>query len=158
MHIPILKIPYEPDDQAFLEAGLRQILDSGFLTQGRFMTEFEESFARSVGARYAVATNSATSALEVILRGLGIEGGSVIVPTNTFLATALAVMHAGNRVIFADSDPETLCLDPADLHGRIADDTRAVILVHVGGIISPAWRDIKRLCDEREECQVRTPD
>ena len=149
MQVPILRIPYEEDDHAFLEEGMRTILGSGFLTDATYVRRFEQLVAESVGARYAVAVNSATSALEVILRALGIEGGSVIVPTNTFLATALATMHAGNRVIFADSDPQTLCLDVDDVERRIAEDTRAVMLVHIGGIISPEWEALKRLCDRR---------
>ena len=57
-----------------------------------------------------MAVSNGTSALEVIIRALGIEGKSIIVPTNTFLASALAVAHAGNKVIFADSDPDTMAL------------------------------------------------
>lgn len=147
--VPILKIPFDQDDRQFLHDGMEDILDSGFLTLGKWTTQFEEMFAEFSGTRYCVAVNSGTAALEVILRALGIEGGSVIVPTNTFLATALAAIHAGNRVIFADSDPDTLALDVADVERRMAADTKAVMLVHIGGIISPAWKDLKGLCDRR---------
>ncbi len=149
VQVPILQIPFSQEDRQFLHDGMEDIMDSGFLTLGKYTRQFEEMFAQFAGARYCVAVNSATAALEVILRALGVEGGSVIVPTNTFLATGLAAIHAGNRIIFADSDPETLALDVADVERRIAPDTRAVILVHIGGIVSPAWRDLKRLCDER---------
>jgi len=149
IQVPILRLPYEDQDHSFLEEGMRTILGSGFLTDAAYVRQFEQMFAESVGSQYAMAVNSATAGLEVIIRALGIEGGSVIVPTNTFLATALAAMHAGNRVIFADSDPETLCLDIADVERRIADDTRAVILVHIGGIIPPDWKALKDLCDQR---------
>jgi dTDP-4-amino-4,6-dideoxygalactose transaminase len=119
------------------------------LTQGGQTAKWEEMFAAFTGAKHAIACSNGTAALELILRGMGIEGGSVIVPTNTFLATALAVMHAGNRVIFADSDPATLALDLADVERRLTDDVAAVILVHIGGIIPPGVDDLKKLCDDR---------
>jgi perosamine synthetase len=147
--VPIIKIPFDQRDRQFIHDGLEQILDSGSLTLGKWTQQFEEMFAAFAGTRYCVAVNNGTSALETILRALGIEDGSVIVPTNTFLATALAAIHAGNRVIFADSDPSTLALDVADVERRIAEDTRAIILVHIGGIVSPAWKRLKQLCDRR---------
>ena len=147
--VPILQIPFDGADREFLHGGLEEILDSGFLTLGKWTRQFEEMFATFTGARHCVSVNSGTAALEVILRALGVEGGSVIVPTNTFLATALAAVHAGNRVIFADSDRKTLSLDVADVERRMAADTQAVILVHIGGIVSPAWEELKALCDRR---------
>lgn len=149
MKIPILRIPFKDSERAFIQNGMNQILDSGMLTMGRFTAEFEERFAAFTGAHQAVACSNGTAALELILRGLGIEGRSVIVPTNTFLATAFAVMHAGNRVVFADSDPETLCLDVKDVARRIEPDTAAVILVHIGGIITSAVYELQRLCRDR---------
>ncbi len=149
MQVPILKIPFDQEDRQFLHEGVEDIVESGFLTLGKWTRQFEETFAAFAGSRYCVAVSSGTAALEVILRALGVEGGSVIVPTNTFLATALAAIHARNRVIFADSDPDTLALDMADVERRIAPDTRAVILVHIGGIMSPVWKELKRLCDQR---------
>jgi perosamine synthetase len=113
---------------------------------GRYTAKFEEMFASFSNAKHAVSCSNGTSALELILRGLGIEGKSVIVPTNTFLATAYAVMHSGNKVIFADSDPDTLCLDPNSVEKQFTSDTAAVIGVHIGGIISPAIHDLTELC------------
>ncbi|MDA1228168.1 MAG: DegT/DnrJ/EryC1/StrS family aminotransferase [Chloroflexi bacterium] len=147
--VPILRIPFDDQDRQFIHDGMDDILDSGFLTLGKWTTQFEEMFAAFAGTRHCVAVNSGTAALEVILRALGIQDASVIVPTNTFLATGLAAIHAGNRIIFADSDRETLSLDVADVERRITADTKAVILVHIGGIMSPAWKDLKALCDRR---------
>jgi dTDP-4-amino-4,6-dideoxygalactose transaminase len=147
--IPILRIPFSNNDVQFLQEGWTQVLKSGFLTLGTYTRRFEELFQEFTGANYAVAVNSGTSALEVIIRALGIEGKSIIVPTNTFLASALAVAHSGNRVIFADSDPETMGLDPEDVARRIDEDTAAVMAVHIGGIISPAMAQIKDMCDRR---------
>lgn len=150
MNIPILRIPFSGEDRAFIAGKIAEVLDSGALTMGRFTREFEARFAELTGAAYAVATSNGTTALEIIIRALGVQGKSIVVPTNTFLATAFAVMHSGNRVIFADSEPETLCLDPRDVARRITDDTAAVILVHIGGIVSPASDAIRSLCEAKK--------
>ena len=148
-NIPILRIPFAREDYDFLRQGVEEVLGSGLLTLGKYTREFESAFGEFTGAKHCVAVNSCTAALEIIVRALGIEGASVIVPTNTFLATGLAAMHAGNRVIFADSDPATLCLDVADVERRIQEDTRAVILVHIGGNITPQYYQLKALCEAR---------
>ncbi|MCX5788596.1 MAG: DegT/DnrJ/EryC1/StrS family aminotransferase [Elusimicrobia bacterium] len=147
--VPILRIPFDAKDRAFLAEGLAKILDSGALVMGENTKAFEREFAALCGVPYAVATSNCTTALEIILRAVGVEGGSVIVPTNTFIATAFAAVHAGAKVVFADSDPTTLCLDPKDVERRLRPDTRAVIIVHIGGIITPAIEDLKRLCDAK---------
>jgi perosamine synthetase len=149
MNVPILRFSFPEESRAYISAGVDEVIRSGIFTSGRFTRQFEEMFGAFSGAQHAIACSSGTSALELILRGLGVEGRSVIVPTNTFLATALAAMHAGNRVIFADSEPTTLALDVSDVRRRIESDTAAVILVHVGGIISPALHQLQQLCQER---------
>ena len=149
MNIPILRLFFPDESRTFLASTIDEVIRSGVLTGGRYTQQFEEMFAAFTGARHAVACSCGTSALELILRGLGVEGKSVIVPTNTFLATAFAAMHAGNRVIFADSDPATLALDVNDVRRRLEDDTAAVILVHAGGVITPAVYDLRKLCDDR---------
>ena len=148
MQVPILRIPFSVEEQDFICQGVKDVLNSGYLTMGKYTQEFERLFAEFCGAKYAIATNSGTSALEIILRAIDVRGSSVIVPTNTFLATALAVVHAGGKVIFADSMPENFCLDPQDVKRKLRNDTKAVILVHIGGIITPYLDDLKNLCDE----------
>lgn len=150
MNIPILDVPFSKQDRAFLKEGLDEILDSGYLTQGDKTEAFEEAFADFTGANHAVACSNGTSAIELILRGLEIEDQSVIVPTNTFVATAFAVLHSGNRVIFADSDPGTLALDPDDVLDRIEDDTAAVITVHIGGYVDPNLDELRDVCEAHD--------
>ena len=147
--IPILRIPFSEQDNDCLHEGWTEVLDSGFLTLGSYTSRFEELFRKFTGARYAVAVSNGTAALEVIIRALNIEGKSIIVPTNTFLASALAVAHAGNKVVFADSDPDTLSLDPEDVARKINGDTAAVMAVHIGGLISPAMDTLRALCSRR---------
>ena len=149
MKIPILRIPYDDASVAEVQAGIREVLTSGQMVAGKYVRQLEEQFAALTGARYAIGTNSGTSAIEIILRAIGVQDASVVVPTNTFIATAFAAIAAGARVIFADSSPDDLCLDPDDLERRIEPDTRAVLLVHIGGIISGKLPRIRDLCQRR---------
>jgi perosamine synthetase len=138
------------DDISYLTTELRALLsERRFLTLGPFVERFEQAFAGQHGNLLATATNSGTTALEAILAGLGVRGGEVIVPTNTFAATAFAVLHAGARPVFADIGAD-LTLDPADAARRITRDTRAVVTVHIGGLISPATLDLVELCRDRD--------
>lgn len=148
--VPILRIPFSADDREFIHDGIDDILDSGYLSQGDWTDTFEQEYAEFTGMEEAVACSNGTTALELILRGLDVEDSSVIVPTNTFLATAFAVLHSGNRVVFADSDPATLALDVEDVAARITDDTAAVILVHIGGVVTPAVDELRTLCEEQD--------
>ena len=96
--IPILRLPYSTEEIDFLKQGLEEILNSGFLTMDKKVFEFERLFSEFVGVKYAVAVNSGTSALEISLRSFDVRNKSIIVPTNTFMATPISVVHAGGRV------------------------------------------------------------
>ena len=117
--VPILRVPFDDADLRFIQEGLAKILATGAMTMGAHTEAFETEFANLHAVPHAVATSNATTALEIILRSVGVEGGTVIVPANTFIATAFAAVHAGARVIFADCDPKTLCLDAEDVRKRL---------------------------------------
>ena len=148
MNIPILRLPYTQEEMDFVKNGIIEVLKSGYLTMGEKVSQFEKAFTQFIGTKYAISTNSGTSSLEIVLRAIGIEGATVIIPSNTFMATATAVIHAGGKVIFTDCQKENLQMDPEDLKRKIRLDTKAVISVHIGGIISPYFREMKRICDE----------
>ena len=148
--VPILRVPFTQEDKKYITEQIEQVLDSGMLSMGSKTRAFEAGFASFVGTSHCVAVSNGTSAIEIILRALDISGRSVIVPTNTFFATALAVLNSGNTVIFADSDPKTMALDPNDVRRKIRDDTAAVILVHIGGVVTPAIGELAELCDHRD--------
>ncbi len=148
MHIPAAKIYFPEEDKKGLLAKVDEILSTGQLTLGKYNRQFEEEFATYIGTEYAVAVNSGTGALEIIWRALDIEGHSVIVPTNTFFATAASVIHAGGKVIFADVGGN-LCLDPESVERNIREDTKAVVIVHIGGIVPPQLTRIKEICQRR---------
>jgi dTDP-4-amino-4,6-dideoxygalactose transaminase len=116
-------------------AEVTDTLQSGWLTMGPKTLRFEEEFAAYVGARHAVAVSSATAGLHLAVDACGLgPGDEVITSPYTFTATAAVVLHAGARPVFADIDPQTLTLDPADAARRITPRTRALIPVHMAGL------------------------
>ncbi len=120
----------EREKQAVLE-----VLDSGWLTTGQRAKLFEERFAAKVGARHAVALNSATAALHLGLEALGVgPGDEVIVPTWTFAASAEVVIYRGARPVLVDIDRRTLNATPEGVLAAVTPKTRAVVAVHVGGL------------------------
>jgi perosamine synthetase len=137
------------DDVPAILADLERVLTSGRLMLGDYLKRFETGFAALTGVSDAVAVNSCTSALEICLRFLKLEGGEVIVPTDTFVATANAVLFAGGRPVLADVEPRYLSLTLSELQKRLTPRTKAVILVHVGGLVSPEVEAIAAFCSER---------
>lgn len=115
-------------------AAVVQTLHSDWLTTGPKVAEFEEQFAATTGAKYAIAVSSGTAALHAAMYALGIgPGAEVIVPPMTFAATANAVVFQGGTPIFADVQPETLLLDPAQVAAKITPRTKAIIAVDYAG-------------------------
>jgi dTDP-4-amino-4,6-dideoxygalactose transaminase len=111
-----------------------RVLDSGHFIGGEHVESFEEEFAEFTGARYAIGVSSGTAALELALKASGVTSGDeVIVPANSFFATAEAVSNVGAAPVFGDVDPVTFHLDMDDLERRIGPRTRAVIPVHLYG-------------------------
>ncbi len=118
------------EKQAVLE-----VLDSGWLTTGPRAKAFEEQFANTVGSRHAVALNSCTAALHLALEALGVgPGDEVIVPTWTFAASAEVVAYLGARPVLVDVDARTLNASPETILAAVTPRTRAVIVVHFGGL------------------------
>lgn len=147
MNIPAAKIYFPEEDRKWILEKMGEALESGWLTLGKFNREFEAEFARRHQVKHAVAVNSGTSSIEIILRAIGVAGKEVVVPTNTFFATAAAVVHAGGRPRFADIDPATFSLSLATLKKAVNKETAAVIIVHIGGMITPEINEIRQFCD-----------
>jgi dTDP-4-amino-4,6-dideoxygalactose transaminase len=111
------------------------VLDSGWVSQGAKVTEFEEVFAHYVGAKYAVATTSCTTALHLALVALGIkEGDEVLVPAFTYVATANAVEYCRARPVFVDIDLATFDVGVDQIRAKISRATKAIIPVHLFGL------------------------
>ncbi len=128
---------------------ISRILESGRLMNGEETAAFEREFALSCGSRHAVSVNSCTTALEIVLRHIGVAGGEVIIPVNTFVATANAVSFAGGRPVFAEVGEGSYNTRAAEVEERITGETRAVIAVHIAGIVGEEILGIRRLCDEK---------
>lgn len=112
-----------------------EAVKSGWISsQGKFIPEFEQAFARYCGVKHGVATANGTVALHLALEALGIgRGDEVIVPTLTFVATANAVRYTGATPVLVDCHPDYWCIDPGLFEKAITPRTRAVIPVHLYG-------------------------
>jgi len=120
-----------------------EVIRSGWWGQGPKTAELEKQFAEFVHVTHAVSVNSATAALHLALMLLGLEGSEVVSPSLTFVSTNHAILYNGGIPVFADVDPETLCIDPDDIAKKITPRTKAIIAVHYGG--HPA--DMDRIYD-----------
>lgn len=135
MQIPLvdLKLQYltlrKQIDQA-----INKILRSSSFIKGGPLEEFENEFAKFIGAKYCVGVNSGTDALHLSLMALGIgEGDEVILPTFTFVATAYAILYVGAKPVFVDIDPLTYNIDIKSIEDKITKKTKAIIPVHLYG-------------------------
>jgi perosamine synthetase len=146
MRVPPARILFPPEDRVAILERIDDALASGQLTLGPIGAELEAAFAARHDTRHAVAVSSGTAALEIILRAIGVAGREVVVPANTFFATAAAAVHAGARLRLVDCDPQTMSIDPADLEACIGPETAAVVIVHIGGLITPAIDEIAGMC------------
>ncbi|HEX8173193.1 MAG TPA: DegT/DnrJ/EryC1/StrS family aminotransferase [Thermoanaerobaculia bacterium] len=119
-----------------LRAAYERVMASGVYILGDEVTAFEKAFARACGARFCVGVSNGLDALHLLLRACGVGEGAddeVLVPSHTFIATWLAVTHAGARIVPVECDPATYNLDPAALERAITPRTRAIIAVHLYG-------------------------
>jgi perosamine synthetase len=125
---------FSEDDLNEITQGMRGVLQSGWLTSGPNVQKFEDAFAKYIGTSYAVAVNSCTAALQAILLAMGVKSGDeVIVPSDTFVATANAALYVGAKPVFADSDPLTFNISPIDIENKITERTKVISAVHLGG-------------------------
>ena len=143
--VPAARIEFEPEDRKWITDRIDEMLASGQLTLGQHGARLETGFASLCGVPHAVAVNSGTAALEIILRTLDVAGKDVLVPANTFFATAAAVLHAGGTPVLMDTDAETLGTHPDEIERRRTPNTVGVVVVHVGGIVSPRMKEIQEL-------------
>ena len=115
-------------------AAVTEVLRSDWLTTGPKVAAFEQAVAAAAGARGAVAVSNGTAALHAAMYALKIGAGDeVVVPAITFVASANCVVFRGGIPVFADVDPDTLLVDPAQVEAKIGPKTKAVITVDFAG-------------------------
>jgi dTDP-4-amino-4,6-dideoxygalactose transaminase len=120
--------------KAEVDAAVQRVLDTSAFILGREVEAFERAFAEYVGARECVGVSNGTAAIQLALQACGVGAGDeVIVPANTFFATAEAVSTAGAKPVFVDCDPVTCNIDADKIEAVVGARTRAVIPVHLYG-------------------------
>ena len=123
---------------AEIQAGFDDVISSTAFVKGEVAAAFERDYAAFTGVAHCVGVANGTDALELALRAAEVPAGAeVIMPANTFVATAEAVVRAGARPTFADVDPDYLLLDPGALQAALSQQTGAVIPVHLFGQMAP---------------------
>ncbi len=117
-----------------IDDAIQNVINTSSFISGPFVKSFEDNFARAHGAKYCVGVNSGTSALHIALWALGIgKNDEVVLPTNTFFATAEAVSLCNATPVFVDCEPEYFNIDPEQIKKAITKKTKAILPVHLYG-------------------------
>lgn len=150
MNIPYFALQRTHDPlREELDAAYRRVMEREWFIDGQEDLDFEKAFADYCGAAYCVGVGNGLDALRLILLAAGIgEGDEVLVPANTFIASALAVSYAGAKPVLVDPDPETALITPEGAAAKITDKTRAIMVVHLYGRVAEMDGFI-RLCRDR---------
>ena len=120
--------------KAEIDEAIARVLETTAFVLGREVEAFEAAFAEYVGARFCVGLNSGTAAVQLAVMACGLTAGDeVIVPANTFFASAEGVSTAGATPVFVDADPVSYTIDPARIEAAITERTRAIMPVHLYG-------------------------
>ncbi|MCC3282354.1 MULTISPECIES: DegT/DnrJ/EryC1/StrS family aminotransferase [Arthrobacter] len=139
MRVPLVDLAAqhaEVDEE--IQAGLKDVFARTAFIGGTHVDEFEESYAQWLGSRHCIGVGNGTDALELALRACGVEPGSeVILPANTFIATAEVVSRMGGRPVLADVDPKHLLIDPQSVQQAAGPNTQALMPVHLFGQTAP---------------------
>ncbi|KKD35852.1 DegT/DnrJ/EryC1/StrS family aminotransferase [Limnoraphis robusta] len=133
-----LKLQQQPI-QSQIEQAIQAVIDQGDFVLGQVLGEFETAFAQASGAQYGIGVACGTDAIALGLQAIGIgQGDEVILPANTFIATAIGVIHSGATPILVDCDPQTALIDLEAAQKAITAKTKAILPVHLyGQMVSP---------------------
>lgn len=142
-----LKRIHEPM-RAEMEGIVSSVLDESWYIQGKYCGDFEHAFADYCGTKYCVGVGNGLDAIRLILKAYDIGAGDeVIIPANTFIATALAVSYVGANPVFVDADIKTYNIDESKIREKITEKTKAIIVVHLYGRMADVT-DIKQIAEE----------
>lgn len=135
MKVPFASfLPMHNELRKELDAAYNKVVDKSYFIQGEECTKFEKEFAEYCGVKYCVGVATGLDALVLILKAMGIsKGDEVILPSNTYIATALAVSYAGADPVFVEPVLETFNIDVDRIETKITEKTKAIIAVHLQG-------------------------
>lgn len=135
MNIPFASfVPMHEEIRKDLEAAFKKVLDKSYFIQGEECEKFEEEYAAYCGTKYCVGVATGLDAIYLILKALDIKAGDeVIVPSNTYIATALAVSFTGATPVFVEPVIDTYNIDVTRIEEKITEKTKAIIAVHLQG-------------------------
>jgi dTDP-4-amino-4,6-dideoxygalactose transaminase len=148
-----LKVPFLDLKATYVELkeeidnAIKEVLNSGWYIIGENVNKFEKEFAKYCNVKYCISVGNGLDALELILKAYNIGvGDEVIVPTNTYIATVLAVNNVGATPVFVEPDIRTYNIDPLKIESAITKKTKAVIAVHLYGQTADI-ENIKPICE-----------
>ena len=148
MKYPRAKPYFSEVDRKEITSKIDGILKSGHIAQGKYVAEFEDKFSEEVGSKHGIATNSCTSALEVSIRALGIKNKTILVPTNTFVASVNSIILSGNTPLIVDIDEETLCMSLDSISENMSNDVGAILWVHMAGLVTTDALVAREMCEK----------
>ena len=139
MRVPLVDLGWQHDQiVSEVQRGIEEVIANTAFIQGPDVAQFETSFAEFTGVDYCIGVANGTDALELATRALGIgPGDKVVVPANSFIASALGVIRAGAEVVLVDCDPVTHLMDMEKARSAIDGAVRAIMPVHLYGQIAP---------------------
>jgi perosamine synthetase len=144
--VPSFRLTFTEEEIASTLNATENILRSGDLALGPYTDEFEEAMAEVAQTEHLVSVNSGSTALEVIYKMFDTQDRKILMPSNTNFATAAAAKNAEADIEFYDGG---LYPNIADIESRLTDDVAALVVVHIGGYLSPQLEQIAELCRER---------
>lgn len=127
-----------------VQMAVQKVVDNNWFIMGEELDAFEREYAAYCGVKHCIGVGNGLDALHLILTGYGIgQGDEVIVPANTFIATALAVSYCGATPVLVDADADSCHLDVAKIEEKITDKTKAIMAVHLYGRVA----DMEHICE-----------
>lgn len=149
MKIKKYRLEYSEEDIQFVNKEIEKSLRAGYLTDGGpNISTFEKEWCDFNNSKHSIAVSNCTTGLECILRAIDVKDKSVVVPAYTFIASIMSIYTARGTPILADIDRSTLSLSLESVKRAVREDTKAVMIVHVGGVVSNEIVKIRDYCDE----------
>ena len=150
MQVPFTKPYFTKDMSLKILQNIKNIINEKNLMIGKFSIGLEKKFSNFVGVKYAVAVNSATTALQMAIRYANAEGKEVIVPSASFITNVSSVIFENAKPVLVDCDYNTLSYNISELKDKINKNTAAIILVHLTGYIADNYKEIVKLAKENK--------